>query len=425
MYTRNLKSLMKLLIITWLFGAVISHASPSPIIYAIGAFHQDGFDQYPLILKSDDLGVHWDSVTVNIDNAGGWISRATCTQQFCLAVGNYHDIYGSLYPLVLQSHNNGQTWSRRQFSFTTDETIITGVYCNVHQCIVIGSSSNLNFIATSHDGAGSWLQTELDQDISLRQLDCNHSSCIGIGVKKVEDENGIPFLITSRDKGLHWNSIDLLNMKGWPKDFSYGSIKGETCLSDRCLLVGDMYDNTFKTRGFIIVGNAKDNTWAIKKISTTRRYSEFVDISCSSKVCVATGLDESGTLLYVSYDKGDNWKPISLTPAPSVLDMFKSVHCSEKTCMAVGLSANKAFVLVSNDVGHTWENVNIKPESPHGYFYKVKCQNTICIVNGMTHKKDQEHILGVYNSEDKSFNLSVLSNKRGITNINDIFFASE
>jgi hypothetical protein len=423
-FTRYLKLFIQVIFVFYGFGSTLSVASTHPSIYAVGASY-DGFSQYPILLKSDDLGLHWNRVNVGVDGTGGWINRATCTQQFCLAVGDYHDLKNSLYPLVLQSHNNGDTWSIRELHQDTDETIIDYVYCNAQLCMVSGSSSYSRFIATTHDAAGSWLHTRLDEDVFLDQFDCSHSFCMGAGSKSVANrvQDIAPHLIVSQDKGLHWRSIDFLTIDGWPKQFSKGRVRGTTCISDRCILAGEMYDD-LTVHAFIAVGNDQGNTWSMKKVSES--YSWFQSISCSSQVCVAIGEQERKASLYVSYDQGDSWSPVSSIPSLSENTTFKSVHCSENNCMVAGLDENLGLLLASTDAGHSWKFVDTKRQSDGDYFYQVKCKTNICIANGETKDKDQEHIplLAVYDLENKSLHLQVFSNKRETININDIFFAT-
>lgn len=424
MQTRYMKLLIKIMFVVYGYGSTISAASIHPSIYAVGASY-DGFSQYPIILKSGDLGLHWNRVDAGVEGKGGWINRATCSQQFCLAVGDYHDLRYTLYPLVLQSHNNGESWNMRELHQDTDETIVDYVYCNDQLCMVSGSSHYSRFIATSHDGAGSWLHTTLDEDVFLDQFDCSNSFCIGSGSKSVPNriQDTTPHLIVSQNKGLHWNAIDLLTIEGWPKEFSMGRIRGATCLSDRCILVGEMYDDV-TVHAFITVGNDQGNTWSVKQ--TSKSYGWFQSVSCSSKVCVAIGEQEHIASLYASYDQGDSWKPVSSIPSLSENTTFKAVHCYENNCMVAGLDENSALLLTSSDAGQTWAFIDTKRKSDGDYFYQVKCHHDICIANGATKESDKEHIplLAVYNVENKSLTLNVLNNKRDTTYINDIFFAA-
>lgn len=423
MCIRNLKRLIKIGTIVATLGVALGYAS-TPTIYAVGAYYKSGFSQDPVILKSDNLGEQWSNVPLNMNNNWGWVNQGTCTQQFCLAIGDYHDNKYVLSPLVLQSHDKGQTWDMRHFSDDSDTTI-SRVYCDSQQCVVSYSSPSSEFIATSNDGAHSWLKTKLSEDVSLKQLDCNNSLCIGVGQKGTENKKTIPYLTVSQDNGLHWDGVDLVNIEGWPKDFPYGGIRGEKCLFDRCFLVGDMYNNQSNAKGFIIVGK-DDNRWVMQNLPQSNNHSNwFESISCSSKVCIAIGNGDREPFIYASYDQGENWQLISL--ANEFVDStFSAVHCSENICMIVGLKANKTLVLVSNDAGHTWELVDIKHRSSHDYFSQVKCQDSVCIMNGITERgRNRMPVLAVYNSENQSFQLKIFNDKGVSFNINDIFFAAD
>lgn len=357
----------------------------------------------PLILNSVDGGKTWIE-NKNISSLPGALSNAKlfsikCVGKVCNISGNIlNENSKEILPLLLHSEDYGQYWTYtipdfpKKLGFESYGLQIgLKLDCAKHSCIAVGwfeskSQSYRPVLFTSQDLGRNWkyksLNTILPDDIfrdgMLTDVSCENNYCVAVGSYMLVGYQGAyPLILTSRDGGLSWHMIKMIN--GFPLGLHLVIPTTVNCKNNSCIIGGG---RMFLNMPVLFVSNDAGITWTYKKVPISLPTSEcelsiLSDSSCEGNNCVAIGAYDFGppgkptAFLISSHDKGNSWTHIkNILHAPADLlanSMFNAVNCIDKTCIVAGGYFQKdqdktiPIILLSKNGGASWEYINTIP----------------------------------------------------------------
>lgn len=284
-----------------------------------GGYQDEAKKEKILIAVSQDKGTSWTYPAVlNLpkDFENPSIRAITCTDESCVAIGNYH----YRFPFVITSIDQGLTWSFVSVPPVSKSTQLTQVYCEAKNCIATGHSSgalvNQTYFIKSSDAGMSWSRSTalFVMPYELKKSTCHGNLCATVGYNYLLSARTlvkqVPFVGISLDKGASWFAplIPLLH--------DFASFNDVSCVGKRCIVVGSTtheYDQP-------IVAISRDSgfTWTYQRDfppptnQPALSHSYFNYVHCKEDFCVIGGnygLNQNQSLpwLIVSQNGGENW----------------------------------------------------------------------------------------------------------------------
>lgn len=162
-----------------------------------------------------------------------------------------------------------------------------------------------------------------------------------------------PLLALSQDAGNTWHYPDAITHAALPSPFKKGSLGGGVaCDGPLCIACGHYNDNK-KRRPLLALTQDEGRTWRYPADITTTslpkpltRGSLDGGISCSAKLCIATGTYHDGKiyrpLLALTQDAGATWSYPKEITDPKLISPMKNGNlnghatCVNQTCLATG-----------------------------------------------------------------------------------------
>lgn len=394
--------------------------------------------QYPMLFVSNDLGNTW-NYKVEFDrllpadfSELGAFQATDCSEESCVAVGEYIDADFIRYPMILASTNRGVNWKYKIDKTTgalprefQNDGFLFDASCAGDTCAVIGQYTALNnnvypILAVSTDGTQSWsyevdkkpytLPFIYDTAGIFYDVACSGDFCIAGGeylsLPAPVLVSDFPMLITSSNRGINWDYQVDGRSATLPNNFQLGGrFVSVTCANNSCAAVGN-YLGSSTLNLMLAVSTDMDTiqSWDYKIEEGLNPPTDFISngvftqISCADEVCAAGGnyrdsLNVQYPVLAVSIDGGDTWNykveklnnlPVGFTSNGS----FESVSCSDDLCVAAGFyffnSIRYPMLIESTNGGVTWvykveRGLNTPPSfSNQGRFTNVECDDDQC-----------------------------------------------
>ena len=295
------------------------------------------------------------------------VSEGPSTPFIGIAAGNYSDNIGGIFPLLVKSNDNGDTWSYPTQIFTDlknsidpnfSSGILSGASCTASQdkniCIAPGQwcsgyfcENALPLIAVGSHNTETWaypksvfqnLKTIIDPSFTSGYL--RAGACFGSGANAVciasgtyfADSDFFPLVALSSNGGKNWTyptSIFKDLTTAIAPIFSKGYLSTASCTKSTCHSVCIAAGNFLTTgdasqRPLLAVSTDKGNTWSypaaiFTNLATTVdpkfQNGFFISSSCTGEgnqaVCIAAGSysNDKATmpLLAQSNDGGQTW----------------------------------------------------------------------------------------------------------------------
>lgn len=231
---------------------------------AVGVFNST----YPLIATSLDDGANWSYTMDNTSPAlpanffgGSLLVSASCSTQGCIA-GGYYNINGTDYfPILFLSTDNGATWTNQVSSLSPalppgfTDGYLSKLSCSGQYCIASGFYNSLQspLLLSSTDGGLSWsykidattpaLPADVNGVVILNTASCSGQNCIASG-RYGAGATVYPLLANSIDGGLSWNYSINSSSPSLPLDYvTDGSFENSSCEGQICIAFGSYTNN--------------------------------------------------------------------------------------------------------------------------------------------------------------------------------------
>lgn len=345
----------------------------------------------PLIASSSDKGLHWSYATPVLPpdfSSQGYLYGTSCSDQICVAVGQYHN-GATVMPLLLQSTDNGLSWQYKTPVLPADfvgSSAFRSTSCTNQYCVSAGSyfngTANYPLLNTSNDGGLTWAlkidstspasQPTGISDGSFASVSCNGALCIAAGV--YTNGGSYPLAAFSNDSGQTWSFPVDSNNPAVPLGFTTGLFVAASCSGQTCIAAGQYSTGTVNP--LLVATSDGGLTWnySIDKNTPSlpadyNNSAYFKGANCSGQNCVAAGRYSTLTTYYpivaASQDGGVSWaytidssNPVLPADFSSAAD-FETASCAGQYCTAVGGYTNTglSFNLLaasSSDGGQTW-----------------------------------------------------------------------
>lgn len=360
-----------------------------------------------LILTNNDLSKNWAFLPNSQIYTSGSLNTlysASCTVNFCIAVGGNADTSFHYWPLLLTSTNPNNSWRTEDIDFSSfPGAYLNDANCNEGWCAAVGGGSiGAPLIITTHNLGASWSFSQvanLPKNYSyslLRHVSCTDNSCVAIGDywdSTQPDGLRFPLLLSSVDQGMTWSVP-----ASAPADHYYAQVD---CSASTCALTAD-------GSGLQIGGGDNNKPWTSPNLSGPAAKDLFTAVTHYQTHWVAGGNLSNNTLaLAWSKDDGKNWASTSYTlsnTSPTDYGAVQSMSCNDTVCIATG-SVNydpaTPFILTSYDYGQTWSQATIVglPEM-RMVGLSAKCNKGVCTAFGVYDDYYNDHPLMLTSSDN-------------------------
>lgn len=377
---------------------------------------------FPLLFSSNDAAHSW-QVNKNISGLPAnmqspKLAVLNCVANICNATGSYRarfDDYSQSLPLLLRSDDYGQTWKFNQNITGLPDNFHLGsdlkISCSGQTCAAVGknsfdSSSEQPLILISHDTGQSWTYIkkienlpEDDHKQSLENVSCDGKNCAAVGVtwnSKARTAN--PIIVYSDNYGETWNYVKTI--WGLVPAISPFTMMGATsinCQNSICIAGGSRaypLASIFGNYPLLLESRDGGKTWCYKPVAVTTpslkgKFTHIGAPSCAGSNCVLVGLHgdipdiNQQEYILASQNNGKSWSVIKKVEGASEDFMSKahlsSASCFDDQCIIAGeYKAQDKYLpifLVSKNGGMSWQ-LNQKISSLP--------QNTDFFLNGLT-----------------------------------------
>ena len=358
-------------------------------------------------------------ITTTNPNTGS-LNTVTCNGSNCIAAGQYLSSDNLTYPYIATSTDNGISWIPTLDSSTNSSLptnyqqngVFNSVTCTNNNCIAVGnyySTSNIQYplITTSTNSGLTW-ETTLDYTLlpsnyirggQFNSVTCSNTNCVAVGMYTKSELKGYPLIATSVNSGLSWtytldDSMPATAPSGY---FNNGKFSDVACTGSHCVAVGSYQSkigNTPFNFPLIASSNNSGQSWTYTLDRSTSselpsdfsKSSVFTNAACTNSNCIAVGNYKNTSniiypLIVTSTNQGLTWSPTldSLTTTALPSDYYNnsqlySISCSDSNCSSVGLysslNAQYPYIVTSIDAGITWTttlNGTTSSELPNDY----------------------------------------------------------
>ena len=296
----------------------------------------------PLLAQSSDGGATWSYPTSIASQFPGVVNVAfflsvSCSGNYCVAVGE--DYNGThRIPLLAQSSDGGLTWVyptsiTGQFPGVVNDAYFKSASCSGNYCVAVGEDLNgihntVPLLAQSSDGGLTWVYpTSITNQFPgvinsafFNSVSCSGHYCVAAGVNN-NGAHTAPLLAQSSDGGLTWVYPTAITSQ-LPGFGDNAYFKSVSCSGNYCIAVGENY-NGVNTIPLLAQSSDGGATWSYPTSITSQfpdiaQTASFIGASCSGSYCVAAGQNHTGTqtfpVLAQSSDGGLTWSyPTSIT----------------------------------------------------------------------------------------------------------------
>lgn len=338
----------------------------------------------PTWRRSTDNGVTWGNISVINTNTHGNIK--TDRNGNWVGIAEYNDGYGHYFYLV-QSSNNGLTWTSRNYGFNSARfsSASNGLGVWVLPALMCGS----NYSRSTDDGITWTLQTPnpfiIMNSGNIRHMAGNETKLVVCGSQSNQ-------VIYSNDGGVFWHKAVTLAPSGPINAVAFDGNSTFCCcgVSGRLMRSVDGGANWSNSTHFLttttlngiatngqgawgVVGNSNaygrsgDNGVNFDTVSLGQAGVILQAIAASSSTWIIVG--DSGTALR-STDAGLTWKPVDVGLAGSagtLAHLTKVVTDGFGTWVVVAITDTTFDSAISYDDGLTWNSINQNFVNPTFY----------------------------------------------------------
>lgn len=380
----------------------ISHATVKNILFG-DVYNKDKHSNTNIIITNHSDNT-WTFNNPVFDNSSlAYFSRATCTGDYCIAVGN-HEISGtpiSTRHVILSSQDGGETWSSIRYikGINTKLYYLEGGFnhliCYEKQCYLSGEINNFTAddqsysLIISEDGGKTWaIPTGDDPLLSLPKLDfyCINNQCLSRSNKKgtfiMSEPNGQAKKIITLDfPDAKEIGVDHLQPSG-----------------NNFIAMGYYITQSNNYKPITIISNDGGEHWQEKSHDDI----SVDDLTCHKQVCLASSRnfypDSKYPVLMLSRDSGQTWNLLSVSskaPSNDALSMtvYKSI-CTEKACTMIGtqhLPRGSKPIIATVNINDKDNVYHITSDTldPNWKVIDILCNHDNCYIAGYDNSYDR------------------------------------
>jgi hypothetical protein len=319
------------------------------------------------------------TTTITATVASGATGTTTLTvANLSVVGGDYLSTTNTLFPVVVQSQDNGASWAYSQTSLTTSAYPTTG--------FSTGAGNGFHVVSTS----------------------CGGLHCVNVGYYLTSGSTDAIYGNQTTNGGTSWAFF--LSQTGplLPTGYVSGQMSAVNCLEAMCIASGG-YSDVTSTHPFVAQTLNSGTTWTTAVDSTTPitagyTAANLLSATCVSAICVAGGTytDIGGKvspLLVQSANGGASWTagiddttPITGGSA-GFDDTINGTGCNATFCIAAGnyipgIIEDMPLIFESTNAGGTWTNVVsgstiVPPTILNGKLTNASCGDTTCVAAGV------------------------------------------
>ena len=366
-------------LVGWQFclGAV----STSSILIAAGG--QGDGSSAPLLVQSTDRGQSWQTATMPTEFTKGRLFSASCNTDgsLCIAAGSS----GSSTPIA-QTTDGGKSWQIISLKGSSVDDMYNSTSCYGNGanaiCIAVGQSHDGHpLIAQSIDNGQTWTRETFNPSNSLYSASCSGTHCVAVSMPEQP-----PFMVQTVDGGKSWNPVKINNMPNMTADSGFLSVNC-TQSGKVCVASGYYTDSVSGYAGPLLVQSTDGgNTWDYVQLPDAKALSGETLISTACFVgsdavhCIATGI--SGGRLVETEDGGANWSVVNIPIKLPDETMLTPIRCTgsgaDAHCLIGGtrMDGNDfaiPYILESSDGGQTWAVEEITGAPTGAAFSAISC----------------------------------------------------
>lgn len=233
---------------------------------------------------------------------------------------------------------------------------------------------------------------------AMIQNNTSFSSIVAAGYGNNDQNISFPLIALSEDNGNHWSYV--LDDKTLPLPNDFRSLDGTdgklSCDHQDCVLAMN-YRTKKSYRSAILLATTHDggHHWAYTLdgqssiIPKDQQTSSFInDINCADGTCVVA----SGHFLLVSQNAGTDWQ---LVPMKNK-DYASDVTCNNSQCLIAGITtkADKHYIFIarSTDKGMHW-NDQVTHQDLEGQLNSISCHDKTCVAAGYSDSDSPQPLL--------------------------------
>jgi photosystem II stability/assembly factor-like uncharacterized protein len=323
----------------------------------------------PLILNSTNSGEIWDAAS-NIE----WPAHQTyfesvdCDGSFCILAGGYYT--GMMMKPVIFKSLDRTNWSMADIiGLPADKKAhLLSVNCRDKLCTAVGYQLDAPLVLNSADQGKTWSQAsfvELPLDLAaspqLTSVTCRKDICSAVGAYNNANKR-VPLILNSTDNGNTWKLPSSIELSSDTDKYAY--LNAVSCSESVCIAVGK-YDKGPIRTSLILKSKDNGNTWhSVKSMIESMAVIEasLNSVTCNDTKCTSVGyiwFDNSSpqnqVLILNSEDQGETWNEASFIelPPPAAngpVPIANSITCNGDNCTIVGQTnlGNDYYPLILN-----------------------------------------------------------------------------
>jgi photosystem II stability/assembly factor-like uncharacterized protein len=345
----------------------------SELCFAVGGSGSNNFgigSNAGVLLKSSDLGSHWQIIAEFPADVLNAISCATATE--CVVIGD---------EISVRTTDSGKQWIQSKLPSNNSGIFGASISCpNTAECQAVGvvysKTGAAPAILTTTSGAASWRIDTTPRNISeFQAVTCSSPTrCMVAATRQgpaAEGSNLFPEILTSTSMGAAWVGTD-----PFVNATTEGTLTAIDCVggqSSFCMLTGTVSELEPRlSPGIVMVSSNDGGSWQLR--SAPSLVDQFLPSCVSSTLCVMIGstgqsisFDRFLLAAFATSDGGISWRQRRL---PDGLGAAISLACTPTLHCIIGTdSVRNGAVLYGQVSPDRWRQAYI----PDGTGMAVAC----------------------------------------------------
>jgi hypothetical protein len=286
----------------------------------------------PVIVQTYDAGKTWfvTEQLINQDDIINVFSDVKCQQDYCIIIGEQHKKdEGSLYPMWLESFDNGRSWKKRVLK--TSGTF-SNVDCNDARCVVAGEEvivmpTPMLFEISTTNSFKAKKTHFMNFYGHFTSVSCNTHACVAVGtVRSIINTQNSPVFIAESSNNSRWEYVLIDAAKN-----GKGSLFNVDCNDEYCITAGNIqrYDLGEETvEGFVLTN--RNGFWGNEKIPAEGLNAALLHTTfCDNTLCYIAGKQDNGSALIMQSLQDGDWMVVHPDSMPLTAHYYSKLTYGE------------------------------------------------------------------------------------------------